>query len=93
VCVYFVLSLVLLRTLRRGRPGWRLSWALGALGLVMAIAFLDELHQYYVPGRGSSIRDVILDTAAAALGQVFAWQRVRRQPRLPESSSTAEPAS
>jgi len=93
VCVYFVLSFVLLRALRRGRPGWRLSWALGALGLVMAIALLDELHQYYVPGRGSSIRDVILDTAAAALAQVFAWHRARRQPRLPESSSTAEPAS
>ena len=93
VCVYFVLSFVLLRALRRGRPGWQLSWALGALGLVMAIALLDELHQYYVPGRGSSIRDVMLDTAAAALAQVFAWHRARRQPRLPESSSTAEPAS
>ena len=93
VCVYFVLSFVLLRALRRGRPSWRLSWALRALGLVMAIALLDELHQYYVPGRGSSIRDVILDTAAAALALVFAWHRARRQTRLPESSSTAEPAS
>ena len=93
VCVYFLLSLVLLRALRRGRPGWRPSWALGALGLVIAIAFLDELHQSFVPGRGASIRDVILDMAAAALAQVFAWHRARRQPRLPESSSTAEPAS
>ena len=93
VCVYFVLSLVLLRSLRAGRPGWELSTTLGVLGLILAIAFLDELHQFYVPGRGPSIRDVVLDSAAGALAQVFAWQRARRKPRLPERSGTAEPAN
>lgn len=31
----------------------------------------DEIHQYYVPGRFSSFKDVLLDTAGAATGMLF----------------------
>ncbi|NBJ92180.1 VanZ family protein [Parablautia muri] len=31
-------------------------------------AGLDELHQYFVPGRWASIKDVVIDTAGGAVG-------------------------
>ena len=92
VCVYFVLSLVLLRALRHDRPGWEFSTGLWVIGLVAVIAFLDELHQFFVPGRGASVKDMVLDSAAAALAQLFAWRRARRQSRLLEGRRSTETA-
>lgn len=52
-------------------------------------AALDELHQYFVPGRAGLASDVLLDGFSAALGvllaaglwQAFARLRVRRKKR------------
>lgn len=43
------------------RPGW--AWALSAL-----YAVSDEFHQLFVPGRGSSPLDVVIDSLGALLG-------------------------
>ena len=91
VCVYFVLSLVLLRAFNRGQPGWRFSSSLAVMGLVILIAFLDELHQWFVPSRGSSFKDVILDSLAAALAQIFVWFRAQRSPRVSVKNTPASP--
>lgn len=50
-----------------------------ALLLTAAYAATDEFHQLFVPSRGASVVDVLIDTcgAAAALGLVF----FRRRPR------------
>ena len=48
----------------------RLSWAYRAVvALIMVILFAlsDEFHQSFVDGRTSSMRDVAIDTAGAAL--------------------------
>lgn len=37
----------------------------------------DEFHQIFVPGRGSSFTDVLIDTAGAALGILFALLIIR----------------
>jgi len=37
--------------------------------LVMGSA--DEIHQYFIPGRGAQIRDVMIDTFGGAVGAVF----------------------
>jgi VanZ family protein len=84
---YGVLSLVMFRgwwtTLslrrRKGRlPSWRdmlRDWSACAAGLSLvstaAVAALDEWHQQFLPGRGSSSRDVILDSAAALCVQML----------------------
>jgi len=34
---------------------------------------LDELHQYFVPGRAAMFRDVLLDTAGGAAGIILVW--------------------
>ncbi len=76
---YFILGLLLWRALRRGREeAWRWSWAAGSLLLGAAWAGLDELHQLFERGRGSSVLDIAWDTLGLllALGVVYvrAWR-------------------
>jgi VanZ family protein len=46
-------------------PGrvWLASWV-----FCLFYAVTDELHQHFVPGRGCQLRDVLLDSAGAAVG-------------------------
>lgn len=39
--------------------------------LSILYAILDELHQYFVPGRNSSTLDVLLDTTGIAIASMF----------------------
>lgn len=43
-----------------------------AAGFSFLYACSDEIHQYFVPGRSSEIRDILLDTAGAILGTLIA---------------------
>ncbi len=42
---------------------WLLSWF-----FCLAYAVTDELHQYFVPGRGCQLRDILIDASGAAGG-------------------------
>src|SRR5512146_1374795 len=62
---------------RRPALSWQAMlsrWNLRAAGLavliVFAIAGLDEWHQSFEPGRGSSFHDVLLDTMGGMLSQI-----------------------
>ena len=47
-----------------------------AAALSLAWAGLDELHQFYVPGRFASLTDIVLNTIGVGAGMVLAsWQR------------------
>jgi len=74
---YFIFSLFLFSGIRRGRSGWRLCWAVTTLVLAACWAASDELHQVFVPNRGPSPFDVLLDTAGAAAALVFTWCQYR----------------
>ena len=54
---------------KRKRPGISRSYGMyvKCIILVMLMAFFDELHQYFVPGRQASVWDVLLDTSGCAL--------------------------
>jgi VanZ family protein len=80
---YFMLSLLLFRAWRATLPqphvqGWWLTWARIAWITTTLVACLDELHQAYIPTRGSSVHDVLLDSAAALTAQVIIWLWLRR---------------
>ena len=49
------------------------------LGLAIAYAAVDEIHQTFVPGRYGSARDVALDAAAALLAVVAVRAVLRRR--------------
>jgi VanZ family protein len=68
VTEYAILAGLFFRAFRAGRcPAWQLSWARRAFSLSLVVAALDEFHQGFVPSRGSSAWDVLLDSVGAAL--------------------------
>ncbi len=54
--------------------GFLKAWA-----LCIVYAGLDELHQYFVPGRGAQFSDVLLDSLGALIGIVILILLVRIQ--------------
>jgi VanZ family protein len=64
---YAILAGLFFRAFRAGRwPAWQLSWARRAFSLSLVVAAFDEFHQGFVPSRGSSPWDVLLDSVGAA---------------------------
>jgi len=75
-------------TLERRWPEWRLRWryATGlALLSTVLLASWDEWHQSFLPGRGSSVTDVVLDFCGAVTAHLLLLGVLalnRRRPRL-----------
>ena len=67
-CEYAVLGALLLRAVGSERA---------ALGLGVAFAATDELHQHFVEGRVGAPLDVLIDSVGVAVG-VLLWRRVAR---------------
>jgi VanZ family protein len=80
---YSVLSVLLFRAVRAPHRGWQFRWAATAVILAALFATSDEIHQVFVPGRGPSVYDVMLDTSAATAMQLLIWLSLRRS--LPTS--------
>jgi VanZ family protein len=78
---YFVFAMLLFYAIRAGRRGWRGSWVWITLLGVACYAGLDEFHQSFVPGRGASVWDALLDASAGTLAILIAWVWWRRRER------------
>jgi len=79
---YLILSVLLYRALDVERR-WSLRAAVLALVLAGLYAGSDELHQWFVPGRGARLNDWLIDVSGAAAGQgllAARAQRVRPRP-------------
>ena len=74
---YFVFSLFLMRGMRGNDDGWKLRWAIWALLIAAGYSALDEYHQSFVPSRGASLWDSLLDTTGAAVSQFVLWLWIR----------------
>lgn len=80
---YFVMSLLFFRAWRTTLPqphiqDWWFNWARIAWMTTTLVACLDEWHQAYIPTRGSSVHDVLLDSTAALAAQLLIWAYWRR---------------
>jgi len=83
---YFILSLLIVRGIRGGRPGARLTWSLAAIAAVACYASLDEFHQSFVPGRTAAVTDVLIDTTGGIAAQVAFALGVRLRQRKAEGA-------
>ena len=70
---YFLFSIFLMHGLLGKNRGWKLRWAIWAVAIAAGYAALDEFHQSFVPSRGPSVWDVLLDTTGAAVAQIVLW--------------------
>ena len=75
---YFVFFLLLYRGVRGSRRGWHWSWALIAWLIAAAYSALDEIHQIFVPSRGPSPLDSLLDSTAALIALLVLFVLYRR---------------
>ena len=69
---YGVLAALLAHAMRGTWPDWR--WVkifLAAWSVAAFWGLLDEIHQAFVPGRVSEVRDVLADTLGGFLGAVI----------------------
>jgi len=78
VTEYACFAILMWRALRQHtrhdkRP-W--TWREPKLALLSAFGYacLDEFHQIFVPGRGPSVHDVLIDTLGAAFGLFVLWR-------------------
>jgi VanZ family protein len=76
---YSIFSMLVWRAIRAGRAGWGWSWAGWTILVVACFALLDEFHQSFVPGRGASVLDSLLDTCAGAAALLVVWLIVGRR--------------
>lgn len=81
--VYATLSALWFRAQRGPRLGWQAKWALLALLVSMLVALGDEFHQSFVPSRGGSPWDAVLDSFGALLAQVAIFRFARRDSQSP----------
>ncbi|MEK6846586.1 MAG: VanZ family protein [Nanoarchaeota archaeon] len=63
---FFLLALFMMIASSRGK---KIDWIFFSLLFAVFYSITDELHQYFVPGRDSSLRDILLDS----LGAIFAF--------------------
>ena len=81
---YFIFGLLLFRALRAPNEGWQLRWACLAILIAALYASSDEIHQIFVPSRGASVWDALLDTAGASVAQFAAWVVNKRAKASPD---------
>lgn len=85
---YFVYFLLLYRAVRGRRSGWRWSWGSVALVIAAIYSLGDEFHQTFVPSRGPSAYDSLLDTTGAFVALVVLWLWLRRRAATPPDSAS-----
>lgn len=84
--VYGFLSLVAYYSWRGTLPRrarWTFIWSVLALLVTLAAGSADEIHQIFVPSRGPSVYDVLLDLAGAMFVQILLATFTRLEPALP----------
>jgi VanZ family protein len=80
---YFVFCLLLYRAVRAGRTGWRWAWGTVALLIATGYSVTDEFHQSFVPSRGASVYDSLLDSTGAFVALLVLWLWFRRRSAAP----------
>ena len=69
ISAYFILGILLFSLLKEHGLGVKKIIFI-SIAIAMLYACTDEVHQMFVPGRSGEVRDVVIDTAGAAVGVV-----------------------
>jgi VanZ family protein len=74
------------------RPRWTFTWSILALLVTLMAGSLDEFHQIFVPSRGPSPYDVMLDVMGALFVQILiaSFSKMQHSERSRLASRQAE---
>jgi len=75
--LYFILASIIMVLCRVQGWSWRRALFI-SLFTAITYAIIDETHQWFVDGRGASVRDVAIDSSGAMLGIVAVYLVGRR---------------
>jgi VanZ family protein len=78
---YFIFFVLLYRGFQASHPNgqtWRWSWAWMAWLIAAVYSIFDEVHQIFVPSRGPSPWDSLLDSTAALFALIVLFLLYRR---------------
>ena len=82
--LYGVEAFLLYRAIRwTARPGFSLLRVLAIVGIMAVWGVLDEVHQYWIPGRSMEAGDVAADVTGAAIGAFAASISSSRRSPVP----------
>lgn len=94
---YAILAILAAHAFRTSsRAFLRTRWFWLSLIVVIAYSLSDEFHQLFVPTRGASIHDSLIDMAGGFIGLVLVWlwqRRVRKNENLRATMSKATAAA
>ena len=68
VSEFFILNLLSYRAFQRRYPDYSFLFTL-------LVAFSDETHQLFIPGRGAQLTDVIIDSTGILISSFLLWKR------------------
>jgi VanZ family protein len=67
-CIYFLLGFFIFLSSRIEKESFFLGFF-----IALIYAGLDELHQYFVPGRACNIHDFLVDGVGILIGFICSW--------------------
>lgn len=77
---YTILALLAARaSITSSRALLHTYWFAASLLFAIAYAASDEFHQSFVPARGASVEDVLIDTLGGLLGLTILWLWLQRK--------------
>lgn len=68
---YAILGALGFRAARGDQQKFALRWAVIGVVIAVSVASIDEWHQTFIPSRGGSPLDVLLDAAGATIAQLI----------------------
>ena len=86
VILFCLLSILCFIVIYEIKKNAKLS-TLISLSITFIYACIDEIHQLFIPGRGSQIRDVLIDSIGAIMGLIFINLIFMLKNRIKESYS------
>jgi len=84
---YFIFFLLIYRGVRGARKGFYWSWGVLAWAIAAIYSLSDEFHQIFVPSRGPSLWDSLLDSTGAFVALLVVFLLYRYFRRAPSSAT------
>ena len=91
VTEFAILTAGLIAVLNIWRPTRRMANIFVAAALALLFAASDEFHQTFVPTRGGTVWDVLIDSLGVGLVTLIALMRLRKVIAVRPPAATAEP--